>query len=85
MSPTFYLLTLCLPLGTILVVFGMRYVSAVLQARARYANDEAYRQIAEKAVTAQSEAAAVLASIQSTLTDVRTRLAAVEKILKDVE
>ena len=52
MTIALYLLTLCLPLGTILLIFGMRYVSAVLQARARLANDGAYRQIAEKAVTA---------------------------------
>ena len=85
MSATIYLLTLCLPLGTVLLVFGMRYFSAIEQAKARLANDDAYRRIAEKAAAAESETAAALSSIETTLTDVRARLAAVEKILKEVE
>jgi hypothetical protein len=85
MSAPVYLFSICLPFATILLVFGMRYVSAVLQARARLANDDAYRLVAEKAATAQSETAAVLSSIQTALADVRTRLTAVEKILKEVE
>jgi Tfp pilus assembly protein PilO len=85
MSEHVFLLAICLPLGTILLVFGMRYLAEVQQAKARLANDEAYRQIAEKAVAAQSENATALSSIQAALADVRTRLAAVEKILKDVE
>jgi hypothetical protein len=85
MSTSIYLLSLCLPLGTLLLIFGMRYFSAVQQAKARLANDDAYRQVAEKAVTTQSENANALASIQSALADVRTRLTAIEKVLKEVE
>jgi len=85
MTVTLYLLTLCLPLATILLVFAMRYFSAVQQAKARLANDDAYQKIAETAASAQSATAAALSSIETTLTDVRTRLAAVEKILKEVE
>jgi Na+-transporting methylmalonyl-CoA/oxaloacetate decarboxylase gamma subunit len=84
MSEHIYLLTLGLGLGTILLIFGMRYFSAVQQTKARLANEAAYRSIAEKAVAAQAESATALASIQTTLSDVRTRLTAVEKILKDV-
>jgi len=79
-----YFLTLCLPLGTVLLVFGMRYVSAVLQAKARLANDDAYRQLAEKAAASQVETASALSQIQEALAEVRPRLAAIEKILKDV-
>jgi hypothetical protein len=85
MSTSIYLLSLCLPLGTLLLIFGMRYFSAVQQAKARLANDDAYRQVAEKAVATQSENATALASIQSALADVRTRLTAIEKVLKEVE
>ncbi len=85
MTTTLYLLTLMLPLATILIVFGMRYFAITRQARARLANDEAYRQIAERAVAVQSETATTLSTFQSTLADVRSRLAAVEKILKEVE
>src|SRR6266704_3357333 len=38
MSQSLYILTICLFLGTILLVFGMRFLSAFLQARARIAN-----------------------------------------------
>jgi hypothetical protein len=85
LSASIYLLTLCLPLGTILLVFGMRYFSAIQQARARLANDDAYRQIAEKAAAAQSETASALSAIQASLAEMKTRLGAVEKILKEVE
>ncbi len=85
MSTTLYLLTWCLPLGTILIVFAMRYAAAVRQASARLAEDRAYRQIAESAAAAQSETAVALSSIQAAMADVRARLAAVEKMLRDVE
>jgi hypothetical protein len=85
MTAIFYLLTLVLPLATILIVFGMRYYATVQQARARLANDDAYRQLAESASASQSQIATSLAAIESNLTDVRTRMAAVETILKAVE
>jgi hypothetical protein len=80
-----YLLTIGLPLLTILLVFGMRYYAAVQQAKARLANDDAYRAIAEKAVSAQADTANALAAMNVTLADLKSRLAAVEKILKEVE
>lgn len=83
MSEFVYFATLGLVLGTVVLVFGMRYVAAVTQARARAASENSYRQLAETAA-AQPATAAALSSIQSTLTDVGSRLAAVEKILKDV-
>jgi uncharacterized membrane protein len=85
MSEYVYLLTICLPLAVILIIFGMRYLSKVQQAKVRIANDDAYRKIAEQAVSTQSETATALAAIQGAMTDVRARLTAVEKILKDVE
>jgi predicted negative regulator of RcsB-dependent stress response len=85
MSEHLYLLSIGLVFGTILLVFGIRAYSAIQQAKVRNASDAAYRQIAEKAVTSTSENATVLASIQAALTDVRTRLTAIEKILKEVE
>jgi hypothetical protein len=67
--------------GTILVVFGMKYFSAVWQARARIANDAMYQALAEKAVTAQSD----LYTIRVELSKVAASLAAIEKILQQVE
>ena len=85
MTAMFYLLTLVLPLATILIVFGMRSYAAVQQARARMANDDAYRQLAESASAVQSQIATSLAAMDTNLTDLRTRMAAVETILKAVE
>ncbi|MDQ2988854.1 MAG: hypothetical protein M3R60_07110 [Pseudomonadota bacterium] len=80
-----YFLTIGLPLATILLIFGMKYFSAAQQAKARLANDEAYRQIAAQATAAQAETAKTLASIDATLADLKLRLGGVEKLLKEVE
>ena len=85
MTTILYLLTLGLPLATILIVFGMRSHATVQQARARLANDDAYRQLAESASAAQSQIATSLAAMEANLSDVRARMAAVETILKAVE
>ena len=85
MTAIFYLLTLVLPLVTILIVFAMRYYANVQQARARLANDDAYRRLAESASAAQSQIATSLAAMEASLSDVRTRVAAVEIMLKAVE
>jgi hypothetical protein len=66
------------PAAAVVLVFFMKYVSAVLQARVRLGQDEAYRELATKAATAQTETAVALGQLQ-------TRLAVIEKILKDVE
>ena len=71
MSESVYFLTICLPLGTILIVFGMRYRALVLQARAQAAGNV--------------DNAAALKSIADSLADVQARLAGIEKILKAVE
>ena len=85
MSESVFLLSISLVLVTILLVFGMRAFSALQQAKVRNESDEAYRQIAEKAVAAASENTTALSSIQAALADVRTRLTAIEKVLKEVE
>ena len=85
MSEFIYLMSMGLLLGTILLVFGMRYFSALQQSKARLANDGAYRQIAAQAAAAQADTATVLAALGVTLADIKLRLTAVEKILKEVE
>lgn len=85
MSEYVYFLTIGLPLATVLLIFGMKYFAAIQQARSRLANDEAYRQLAAEAITAQTETAATLASVNATLADLKTRLSGVEKLLKEVE
>lgn len=70
MAPEFYVFTILAPLVTILLVFGMRYFALIQQARARAEAGETDRQLAEKTA--------------ATLTAIETRLAAIEKVLKDV-
>ena len=85
MTVILYLLTLVLPLATILIVFTMRYHATVQQAKARLAGDDAYRQLAESTSAAQSQIATSLAAMETRLSDMRSRMAAVETILKAVE
>jgi hypothetical protein len=85
MSQSLYLLSICLPLGAIVLVFAMRYLAVTVQAKARLANDEAYRQLAAQAAATQAQTASALSSIGATTTDLQARLAAVETILKQVE
>ena len=75
---TIFLAAFFFPSAAAVLVFFMKYVSAVLQARVRLGQDEAYREVAAKAAAAQAETAAALAEILS-------RLAVVERILKEVE
>ncbi len=84
MSSTIYLTTLGLVAVTILLVLAIRAISSMLQARAKIAGDGAYRRLAEQATAAQAETASTLSAIQAAMADVRSRLTAVEKILKEV-
>jgi hypothetical protein len=85
MTTTLYILTLMLPLATILIVFGLRYQASVKQSQTRLAGDDAYRQLAQSASAAQSQIASSLAAMEADLSDLRARMAAVETILKAVE
>ncbi len=85
MSEGPFYISISLVLGTILLVFGMKYLSAAYQARSRVKGEDAWRELAEKAVAAQSRNAASLSSIESELSTIVTRLTAVEKVLKEVE
>jgi hypothetical protein len=85
MTTAEYLIFWCPIVLTILIVFGMKYFSAAFQARARLANDTLYRELAEKTAAAQSENQATLSEIRAELATVATSVAAVAKILHQVE
>ena len=84
MTNILYLLTICIPMGTIAFIFALRYHASIVQAKSRLANDDAYRRIAETAAGAEAATATVLTAIQGAMADAATRLTAIEKILKDV-
>lgn len=69
----------------IVLVFGVKYISAIFQAWAQKSNDRQYRILAEKVSSVQSEAQATMTGIQADLARIAVSLAAVEKVLKQVE
>ena len=70
MTEDIYLLTICLPLVTLLLIFGMRYWAMAQQARAKLSADKAQIDRTEHTNAA--------------LAEIRSRLDGIEKILKDV-
>jgi hypothetical protein len=84
MSTTVYLLTICLPLATVLLVFGMKYFAMVQQAKARTARDEADRRLADELARTQAETVAQLTAMNAALARLDGRMGAVEKVLKEV-
>jgi hypothetical protein len=85
MSPTIYFISMGAMFGTIIIVFGIRFLQASAVAGADAAHAEAYRKLASDAVTAQAGNAATLSAIQSELSELKTRMTNVETILKAVE
>jgi hypothetical protein len=67
------------------LIFAMKYGSAVAQARVRLRQDDAYRELAAKAAAGQAGMTVALSSFGTVLAEIQSRLAVVEKILKDVE
>jgi hypothetical protein len=78
MSQEIFFAAFFFPSAAAVIIFGMKYVSAIMEAKVRLKQDDAYREIAAKAAAAQAETAATLAEIVK-------RLAGLEKILKEVE
>lgn len=66
------------PAAAAVLIFSMKYLAEIMQARARFNQDASYRELALKAATAQSEMA-------TALTEIQARLSSLEKILKEVE
>lgn len=83
-APIFLLVTI-LVLLTILMIFAMKYFSAARQARLQVAGNDAYRELAERAVAAQEKSAAALAALNDGVAALDARLVRVEKVLREVE
>jgi uncharacterized protein YfeS len=85
MSDNVIFAVLFFPAVVFVMVFGMKYLSAALQARARHAQDDTYRVLAKQVAQAQADTAAAVTAQGSVLADVQARLARLEKILTQVE
>jgi hypothetical protein len=70
---------------TVIVVALLWQGFATYRARAILAREEAYRKLAEQASTAEQKAAQEQQKIAIALDDLRLRVAAIEKILREVE
>jgi hypothetical protein len=68
----------------IVLVFGAKYFSAIFQAWAQKSSDRQYRILAEKVTAVQTQTQTAMA-MQTDLSKIATTLAAVEKILQQVE
>ncbi|MFC4726681.1 hypothetical protein [Coralloluteibacterium thermophilus] len=84
-NPQLFLFVTILLLATVLAIFAMKFVVATRQARLRAGAEEAYRDLAGRAVAAQRENAEALRALQAGVADLDARLARVEKVLKEVE
>jgi hypothetical protein len=78
MSESIFFAAFFFPSAAAVLIFGMKYVAAIMEAKVRLKQDDAYRDIAAKAAAAQAETAVTLAQILA-------RLAGLEKVLKEVE
>ena len=78
MSEHIYLITIFMLPVTAVLIFGMRFLAQIKQAKLRQQSDDDYRQLAERSIAAQAETSASLA-------DLKNRIIVIEKILKEVE
>lgn len=85
MNENIFLAAFFFPAAAAVLIFFMKYVSVILQARATAHQDAAYRELAMRAAAAQSETVAALSAFSAVLADLQARLAGIEKILRDVE
>ena len=84
-TPTIFFISMGAMFGTIIIVFGIRYLQAIAVGRADAAHTDAYRKLASEAVTAQTDNAARLTAIESELAQIKARITSVETILKTVD
>lgn len=85
MHENIYFAAFFFPSAALVLIFSMKYIAAIQQAKVRSTQDEAYREIAIKANAAQAETAAALSSLGTAFTEIQARLVTLEKILKEVE
>lgn len=69
----------------IVSVFAMRMIGTIVQARAKTADQQNYRDLAERAVAALEQQTGTITALRAELAAARATLANVEKILKQVE
>ncbi|MDB5756140.1 MAG: hypothetical protein JWR56_2568 [Massilia sp.] len=85
MSENVFFAAFFFPSAAAVLVYFMKYLAAIKQARVRVEQDEAYRELATRMAASQAEMASALTVLTNSLADVQTRMEGLEKILKEVE
>ncbi|MGO4683412.1 hypothetical protein [Hyphomicrobium sp. 2TAF46] len=80
-----FLLVTILVLVVILAIFAMKYFVGARTARLRITSEDAYRDLAARAVKSQEDGAAALSALRDSVAEIQGRLGRVEKVLKEVE
>ncbi len=83
-ASTFLLVTI-LVLVVVLLIFAMKYFTGARTARLKITSEDAYRDLAARAVKSQEESAAALSSLRGSVSEIEACIARVEKVLKEVE
>lgn len=73
------------PSAAAVLIFAMKYIAAIMEAKAKLAQEQAYRELAASLVSVQAENSRILSASSSALADIQARLITLEKILKEVE
>jgi|HigsolmetaGSP11D_1036233.scaffolds.fasta_scaffold01459_7 hypothetical protein len=74
-----------LTLGTVIIVTIIVQLTAAWKARTSLAREEDYRKLAEKATAALADSAESRKQIEAELAGIKSRLGAIEKLLREVE
>lgn len=82
---TLGMMTIFALVGTVLIWQIFRTRQATIESRARIAQEEAYRRLAEEATSVQNRTAADLAHLTEGMADLRVRVANIERMLREVE
>jgi hypothetical protein len=70
---------------TIIIIVTLVQVFSTFRAKSNLMREEAYRKLSEQATTAEQKAVDEQKKISESLEDIRVRLAAIEKMLREVE
>ncbi|BCH25731.1 hypothetical protein [Mesorhizobium sp. L-8-3] len=73
-----------LTLATIIIVTVIIQLSATWRARAQLAREDEYKKLAEQATAASTSAAAAGQRLADDISETKTRIASIEKLLREV-
>jgi Tfp pilus assembly protein PilO len=79
-----FLLLTILGFVTVAAIFAMKYYSASWAERLRASRETSYRELADRLAGAQTANAASLAAMQADLTEIKAKLASIDKVLREV-